>query len=180
MRRLIIASVLLLFVLLLVVLGFGLTRDPSRISSPLINKPMPEFSLSVLQQPHITLSNHDLLTGSPYLLNVWASWCAACRTEHPLLLQLAKQKTIPIFGLNYRDQREDANTWLQRLGDPYEVVLFDPEGRTGIDLGVYGAPETYVVDRNGVIVHKHIGPISPDDWRNDLQPVINRLLTEQP
>jgi cytochrome c biogenesis protein CcmG/thiol:disulfide interchange protein DsbE len=179
MRRLIIAFVLLLFVLLLVVLGFGLTRDPSRVSSPLINKPMPEFSLSLLSRPDINLSNRDL-AGRPYLLNVWASWCAACRVEHPLLLQLAEQKTIPIYGLNYRDQRDDAATWLQRLGDPYEAVLYDPEGRTGIDLGVYGAPETYVVDRNGVIVHKHIGPISPDDWRNDLQPIINRLLTEQP
>jgi cytochrome c biogenesis protein CcmG/thiol:disulfide interchange protein DsbE len=176
MRRLL---PLIVFVLLVVVLGVGLTRDPSLVSSPLINKPLPEFSLTLLHRPEITVSKADL-GGRPYLLNVWASWCAACRIEHPLLLQLAAQKTIPIYGLNYRDKREDAHQWLQRLGDPYDAVLFDPEGRTGIDLGVYGAPETYIVDRNGVIVYKHIGPINQADWQDRLQPIITRLSAEQP
>ncbi len=162
------------FVVLLAILGYGLTRDPSLVSSPLIGKPVPDFSLTLLHKPEQSIGNNDLL-GSVYLLNVWASWCAACRMEHPLLMQLAAQKVLPIYGLNYRDTREDASGWLERYGNPYEAVFFDQQGSVGLDLGVYGAPETYLVDRNNVIAYKHIGPVTEEVWEQVLHPKILEL-----
>jgi cytochrome c biogenesis protein CcmG, thiol:disulfide interchange protein DsbE len=167
------------FLVLLAILGYGLTRDPSLVSSPLIGKPVPDFSLPLLSAPDNNISNYDL-RGSPYLLNVWASWCAACRVEHPLLIQLAEQQVLPIYGLNYRDTRENALTWLDRLGNPYKAVGFDEKGNVGLDLGVYGAPETYLVDRNNVIVYKHIGPITSAVWEQVLYPKILELQTSAP
>lgn len=169
---------IIIFLVLLAILGFGLTRDPSLVSSPLIGKELPPFSMPLLHEPGNTVGNYDL-RGSPYLLNVWASWCAACRIEHPLLMQLAEQRVLPIYGLNYRDKREDALGWLERYGNPYEAVIFDDRGNLGLDLGVYGAPETFLVDRDNVIVYKHIGPITEKVWAEDLHPKIVELQTSK-
>jgi cytochrome c biogenesis protein CcmG, thiol:disulfide interchange protein DsbE len=168
-----------LFVVLVAILGYGLTRDPSLVSSPLIGKPVPDFSLPLLSKPDNMIGNNDL-RGSVYLLNVWASWCAACRMEHPFFMELAGQQLIPIYGLNYRDTREDAQAWLERYGDPYEAVAFDGQGTVGLDLGVYGAPETYLVDRNSVIAYKHVGPITHEVWENELHPKILELQAIKP
>lgn len=168
-----------IFVVLLAILGYGLTRNPSLVSSPLIGKPLPDFSLPQLHEAKNTIGNYDL-RGSPYLLNVWASWCAACRIEHPLLMQVAEQRMLPIYGVNYRDKREDALAWLERYGNPYEAVIFDERGDLGLDLGVYGAPETFLVDRNNVIVYKHIGPITDEVWAEELHPKIIELQTSKP
>lgn len=165
---------IVVFLVLLAILGYGLTRDPSLVSSPLIGKPVPHFSLPLLSDENKIISNPDL-QGTPYLLNVWASWCAACRIEHPLLLQVAQQNAVPIHGLNYRDKREDAQVWLERLGNPYDLVAFDETGALGLDLGVYGAPETFLVDRNNVIVYKQVGPITEKVWAEELQPRIAEL-----
>lgn len=154
--------------------GYALKRDPSLVTSPLIGKPVPDFSLPLLSDPNRTIGKPDLL-GTPYLLNVWASWCAACRTEHPLLVQLARQNLVPIHGLNYRDTREDAQSWLERYGNPYDVVAFDEKGALGLDLGVYGAPETFLVDRNNVIVYKQVGPITEKVWVDVLYPKLVEL-----
>lgn len=167
-----------IFIGLLAILGYGLTRDPSLVSSPLIGKPVPDFSLPLLSEPNNNIGNYDL-RGSVYLLNVWASWCAACRVEHPLLMQLAEQRVLPIYGLNYRDKREDALGWLDRYGNPYEAIAFDQKGDVALDLGVYGAPETYLVDRNNVIVYKHIGPITNEIWAEVLHPKIVELQTSK-
>jgi cytochrome c biogenesis protein CcmG/thiol:disulfide interchange protein DsbE len=168
-----------IFAVLLAILGYGLTRDPSLVSSPLIGKPVPDFSLPLLSEPQHTIDNYDL-RGSVYLLNVWASWCASCRVEHPLLMQLAEQRMLPIYGLNYRDTREEATAWLERYGNPYEAVAFDAQGTVGLDLGVYGAPETYLVDRNNIIAYKHIGPITDEVWEQVLHPKIVELQTSTP
>jgi cytochrome c biogenesis protein CcmG/thiol:disulfide interchange protein DsbE len=165
---------IVLFMILLAILGYGLTRDPSLVSSPLIGKPVPDFSLPLLNDPNKTIGNPDML-GTPYLLNVWASWCAACRMEHPLLVELARQNVLPIHGLNYRDTREDAQSWLERYGNPYDVVAFDEKGALGLDLGVYGAPETFLIDRNNVIVYKQVGPITEKVWAEVLYPKIAEL-----
>jgi cytochrome c biogenesis protein CcmG, thiol:disulfide interchange protein DsbE len=168
-----------IFVVLLAILGYGLTRNPSLVSSPLIGKPVPDFSLPLLHEQDSTIGNYDL-RGSPYLLNVWASWCAACRVEHPLLMQVAEQRMLPVYGVNYRDTREDALAWLERHGNPYEAVIFDQRGEFGLDLGVYGAPETFLVDRNNVIVYKHIGPITEQVWADEFHSRIVELLISKP
>ncbi|HHO69558.1 MAG TPA: DsbE family thiol:disulfide interchange protein, partial [Gammaproteobacteria bacterium] len=136
---------LLLFLALAGLLYKGLSLDPHRVPSPLIGKPAPAFSLPRLQQPDAVLSSDDL-KGKVSLLNVWATWCVACRAEHPLLVQLARQG-VPIYGLNYKDKRPDAQRWLQRYGNPYLANAFDADGRVGIDWGVYGTPETFVIDK---------------------------------
>ena len=165
---------LVIFIGLVVVLAVGLSRDPRLVPSPLIGKPVPAFELPQLHDPEETFGVNDL-KGEVSLLNVWASWCASCRIEHPLLLEVAKQSTVPVYGLNYKDTREDAINWLNRLGDPYSAIAFDVEGKVGIDLGVYGAPETYIIDQNGMIAYKHIGPISAQDWKEKFLPVILKL-----
>ncbi len=163
-----------LFIALIIFLGIGLTRDPRLVPSPLIGKPVPEFALPRLQSADMEFNVNDL-KGQVSLLNVWASWCASCRIEHPLLVEVARENILPIYGLNYKDTREDALAWLERFGNPYTASAFDEHGRVAIDLGVYGAPETYIIDRNGIIAYKHIGPISNKDWETKLQPLILSL-----
>lgn len=165
---------LILFVLLGLLLAYGLNLDPRKIPSPLIGKSLPSFSLATLADPARQVSR-DELKGRVYLLNVWASWCVACRQEHPLLNELARNKAVPIIGLNYKDKREDALGWLGSLGNPYELSLTDTDGRLGIDLGVYGVPETFLIDKEGVIRYKHIGPITPEAWEQKLAPLIREL-----
>jgi cytochrome c biogenesis protein CcmG, thiol:disulfide interchange protein DsbE len=162
------------FIALLLLLGAGLGLNPRLVPSPLVGKDLPEFTLEQLRAPDQTLSRADL-TGKVSLLNAWATWCVECRREHPVLVDIAKQGAVPVYGLNYKDQRAEALTWLERLGDPYIASGFDANGRVGIDLGVYGLPETFLVDAQGVIVHKHIGPISNEIWQRDFVPVIQRL-----
>lgn len=163
-----------IFVALVALLAVGLGLNPREVPSPLVGKPVPEFTLPQLREPAKTLSRTDL-TGRPVLLNAWATWCVECRREHPVLVAIARQGNVPVYGLNYKDQRPDALQWLERLGDPYVASGFDGDGRVGIDLGVYGLPETFLIDANGTIVHKHIGPISTEIWERDFVPVIARL-----
>lgn len=165
---------LVLFIFLGLLLAYGLKLDPRKIPSPLIGKSLPAFSLPTVAEPARRVSR-DELKGRVYLLNVWASWCVACRQEHPLLNELTRNQAVPIIGLNYKDKREDALGWLGQLGNPYEVSLSDTDGRLGIDLGVYGVPETFVIDKQGVIRYKHIGPITPEAWQQKLAPKIKEL-----
>src|SRR3970282_2062135 len=165
---------LVMFAILGALLAYGLNLDPRTIPSPLIGKPLPAFSLPTVADPARRVSRDDLL-GRVYLLNVWASWCAACRQEHPLLNDLAPRKVVPIIGLNYKDKREDAVRWLAELGDPYELSLADLDGRFGIDIGVYGVPETFLIDKQGVIRYKHIGPISAEALDKKILPLIKEI-----
>ncbi len=161
---------LVIFVVLCIFLAIGLTRDPHELPSALIDKPAPAFQLAQLKDPSKTFSAEEM-KGKVWVLNVWASWCFSCREEHPLLLQYARSGELPIYGLNSKDKREDALAWLAELGDPYVLSVSDLDGRVGIDYGVYGAPETYLIDRNGVIRYKHVGPVTPDVWQQKfLQP----------
>ena len=163
-----------LFLALALFLAIGLTRDPHTLQSVLINKPAPAFRLPDLKNPGQTVSNEDM-RGKVWLLNVWASWCIACRDEHPWLIKYAQSGVVPIYGLNYKDRREDAIAWLAELGDPYVASAVDLEGRTGIDYGVYGAPETYVIDKAGMVRLKHVGPITPDVWSKTILPLVQEL-----
>jgi len=165
---------LVLFILLVAFLAIGLRHDPHEVPSPLINKPAPAFQLAQLKDPSRTFSAADM-RGKVWLLNVWASWCVTCRDEHPLLIQYARSGALPIYGLNYKDKREDALSWLGELGDPYVLSVSDNDGRVGIDYGVYGAPETYLIDREGVIRFKQIGPVTPDIWEKTVLPLANQL-----
>lgn len=167
----------LLFIALAVFLALGLKLNPKDIPSPLIDKPAPAFSLPILGIAEKQLSNQDL-QGQVWLFNVWASWCVSCREEHPLLLQLAQQSSVTLVGLNYKDQADAAIEWLSKLGNPYTVSLMDREGRTGIDYGVYGVPETFVIDKRGVIRYKHTGAVTADDLEKVFMPLINQLEAE--
>ena len=140
--------------------------DPTELPSALIGKPLPSFSLTVLEDENATKTQSDIV--GPALLNVWATWCVSCRVEHGYLNQLA-QRGIRIYGLNYKDEREAANRWLTRLGNPYVFNLFDADGKLGLNLGVYGAPETYVIDRAGTIVYRHVGILSDAVWSEKIQ-----------
>ena len=162
---------LVLFLALVAFLAIGLGRDPREVPSPLINKPAPAFRLVELKNPSRSFSSEEM-RGKVWLLNVWASWCVACRDEHPMLLELARRNDIPIYGLNYKDKPTDAISWLNELGDPYVLSVSDLDGRVGIDYGVYGAPETFLIDRDGVIRLKHIGPITPAVWDNKIAPLV--------
>jgi cytochrome c biogenesis protein CcmG/thiol:disulfide interchange protein DsbE len=165
------------FVLLGILLAYGLRLDPRRIPSPLIDKPLPEFRLPTLENPKKTLGNSDI-KGRVVLINVWASWCVACKQEHPVLLALSREKQVPLIGLNYKDKREDALAMLKTEGSPYDISIVDANGRVGIDWGVYGVPETFVVDKRGVIRYKQIGPITPEAWDKTLLPMIRKLAAE--
>ena len=165
---------LVVFGVLIGFLGVGLTLNPREVPSPLVNKPAPAFSLPQLEQPAIMLSPQDL-RGKVWLLNVWASWCVSCRQEHPVLLDLAKSGKVAIYGLNYKDQRGDALAWLANFGNPYRLSLSDTDGLVGIDYGVYGVPETFVVDKNGVIRYKQIGPVTPEALRDKILPLVREL-----
>jgi cytochrome c biogenesis protein CcmG/thiol:disulfide interchange protein DsbE len=148
--------------------------SPKDIPSPLIGKALPNFSLPVLQDPKRTVTAESL-RGRVYLLNVWASWCVECRVEHPFLNALTQGKLVPIIGLDYKDQAANGLDWLKQLGNPYELVLSDANGRVGIDLGVYGVPETFVIDKQGFIRYKHVGAVSEKVWRETLQPLLHEL-----
>jgi cytochrome c biogenesis protein CcmG/thiol:disulfide interchange protein DsbE len=163
-----------IFSALVILLGVGLTLNPREVPSPLIGKPAPHFELPQLHAPDKTFSAKDML-GKVWLLNVWASWCVACREEHPVLLDLAKSGVVPIYGLNYKDERKDGVAWLQRLGDPYQLSAYDIKGGVGIDYGVYGVPETYVIDKRGVIRYKKIGVVTPEILKQKILPLINEL-----
>ena len=168
-----------IFIILIGLFVVGLGLDPREVPSPLINKPAPEFELPRLHEPDKTIGTADLTGGGVKLVNVWASWCTACRQEHPFLMELARRGDVPIYGLNYKDARSDALNWLDRLGDPYTASAFDNDGRVGIDWGVYGVPETFVVDGKGTIRYKHIGPLGPQAWRETVYPAIQEIREEQ-
>ena len=163
-----------IFGVLVAFLAIGLNLKPREVPSPLIDKPAPAFTLAQLQEPARKLSPSDL-KGKVWLLNVWGSWCVSCRQEHPLLVELGKSNVVPIVGLNWKDDRDAALKWLDQLGNPYTVSVVDPDGRVAIDYGVYGAPETYVIDRDGVIRYKQIGPISPEVLTETILPLVRRL-----
>ena len=168
-----------LFLVLVVFLAIGLNRDPREVPSPLINKAAPTFRLPQLKEPSKTFSAEDM-RGKVWVLNVWASWCVSCRDEHPLLIEYASSGAVPIYGLNWKDKREDALGWLGELGDPYIASAVDLDGRVAIDYGVYGAPETYLIDQGGVIRYKHIGPVTRDVWNKKFLPLAQQLNREGP
>jgi cytochrome c biogenesis protein CcmG, thiol:disulfide interchange protein DsbE len=161
------------FVALAVLFAFGLNpkRDIHALPSPLIGKPAPTFTLTDVEDPGRSVSNASL-KGQVYLLNVWGTWCAACREEHAALLAISQQRVVPIIGLVYMDERDKAKQWLQQLGNPYQAVAFDTDGRTAIDWGVYGAPETFLVDAQGRVVYKYISPMTQAVWEQEFLPRI--------
>ncbi|MCC7215261.1 MAG: DsbE family thiol:disulfide interchange protein [Burkholderiales bacterium] len=165
---------LAVFVVLVVFLWVGLSRDPREVPSPLIGKPAPVFTLPQLHEPGAKLSTADM-KGQVWLLNVWASWCVSCRVEHPLLVELAKANVVPLIGLNYKDRNELGKAWLAQHGDPYRLSIVDADGRVGIDWGVYGVPETFVVDKQGIIRYKQIGPITAEALQQKILPLIREL-----
>jgi len=161
-------------VLFAALVGFfviGLHKDPSEIRSPLIGKTAPVFSLEALGDPAVRVGTADF-AGQPWLLNVWATWCGGCRQEHETLLEIAKENRVPMVGLDWRDDRALALQWLAQLGNPYAAVAFDPEGRTAIDWGVYGAPETFLISADGKVIHKRIGVMTMDIWRQEFLPLL--------
>ncbi len=168
---------LALFVVMAVFLTMGLSLNPRDIPSPLIDKPAPEFSLPALNEPVKIMSKEDF-AGKVWLLNVWASWCVSCRQEHPVFVQFARKNAVTIVGLNYKDDPSAAKQWLAQLGNPYKVSIMDQEGRTGIDYGVYGVPETFVIDKKGVVRYKHTGPVTMQDVQEILIPLIDKLKLE--
>lgn len=165
---------LAVFGLLVVVLWRGLSLDPRAVPSPLVGRPAPSFTLTRLDDPAATMRREDLL-GQVWVLNVWASWCAACVDEHPSLLRFARTKRVPLIGLNYKDQRDLGRGWLARHGNPYDASLFDANGRVGIDFGVYGVPETFVIDKQGVVRFKHVGVLTPELIESTLRPLLKEL-----
>lgn len=165
---------LAIFLVLVGFLAVGLNRDPREVPSPLIGKPAPDFALATLHDPAHTIRRDDML-GKVWMLNVWASWCGACREEHPLLVHLAQRKLLPIYGLDYKDTQPEALQWLAARGDPYDASLFDADGRVGIDFGVYGVPETFIIDRQGVIRFKQIGPLTPEVVEQRIVPLVRQL-----
>jgi cytochrome c biogenesis protein CcmG/thiol:disulfide interchange protein DsbE len=162
------------FLVLVVFLMRGLSLNPREVPSPLIGKAAPDFKLDRLAEPAQSFTPAEL-RGEVWMLNVWASWCVACRVEHPLLVQLAKGGTVPIVGLNYKDKPEAASGWLAQWGNPYTLSVKDSDGRVGIDYGVYGVPETFVIDKAGLIRFKQIGPITEDVWQKKMLPLIEEL-----
>ena len=165
------------FGLFIVVVGFlavGLTLNPRELPSPLVGKAAPEFSLPQLHDQGKTISSNDL-KGKVWLLNFWASWCGGCKDEHPVLIHLAQSGAVPIYGMDYKDQRNEALSWLREWGNPYSVVAVDELGRVGINYGVYGVPETYVIDKQGVIRYKQIGPLNDDVVAKKILPLVKEL-----
>ncbi|HTN93007.1 MAG TPA: DsbE family thiol:disulfide interchange protein [Gallionella sp.] len=162
------------FVILAVFLYVGLSLNPHEVPSPLINKPAPAFTLPQLHDPSKTFSSQDM-KGQVWLLNVWASWCVSCREEHPVLMALARKNIVPVYGLDYKDKNPDGEAWLRNGGNPYTLVATDADGRVGIDYGVYGVPETYVIDKQGVIRYKQIGAITHENLQGKILPLIAEL-----
>lgn len=165
---------LLAFVGLAVMLGVGLKLKPREVPSPFINKAAPAFVLPTLQDSQRQLSPADL-RGQVWVLNVWASWCAPCREEHPLLVAVAREPGTTVVGLNYKDDPRNAQEWLRKLGDPYLSTAVDRDGRVGIDYGVYGVPETFVIDKAGIVRLKHVGPMTEEVWARDVRPLLEKL-----
>jgi cytochrome c biogenesis protein CcmG/thiol:disulfide interchange protein DsbE len=164
----------LAFIALIALLAAGLRLNPREVPSPLVGRPAPHFELPRLDQPATTFTQKDML-GKVWILNVWASWCPPCLVEHPVITGIAKSGLAPVIGLNYKDAREDALPWLARNGNPYQLSVYDAAGRIAIDYGVYGVPETYVIDRKGVIRYKHIGPLTPEIAQKKLEPLVKEL-----
>lgn len=165
---------LVIFIVIAAFLLKGLGMNPREIPSPLIGKSVPEFSLPSLEQAETVVTNERLL-GDVYLLNVWATWCVSCRAEHQTLVELSRSGKVKIVGLNWKDERDKAQVWLRQLGNPYDINIFDKKGRTAIDLGVYGAPETFLVDSQGIIRFKHAGPVTHDLFNSQILPLIEQL-----
>jgi cytochrome c biogenesis protein CcmG, thiol:disulfide interchange protein DsbE len=165
---------LAIFLGLVLFLGAGLRLDPREVPSPLIGKPAPAFNLTLLDNPGQSIRRDDML-GKVWMLNVWASWCVACREEHPLLVAFARQNLLPIYGLNYKDKRIDGMKWIANFGNPYTASLFDEDGRVGIDWGVYGVPETFIIDKQGTVRFKQIGPVTPEVIRDRIEPLVRKL-----
>jgi cytochrome c biogenesis protein CcmG/thiol:disulfide interchange protein DsbE len=177
MRRILLFVPLLIAIVLGLFFWKGLSLDPRELPSALIDKPFPEFSLASLNDPERILGRTDLI-GEPALVNVWATWCPSCKVEHPQLMKIARNEGVPIFGINYKDDREQAKSWLRQYQNPYTLNIFDEEGRLGFDLGVYGAPETYIVDAEGVIRYRHAGPVDIATW-NTMRTLIQKIRDEQ-
>ena len=169
MRRIWLFLPLLLAIALGYILFAGLGKDPSHLDSARLGDPIPPFELELLSEPGTTVGP-EALKGQAALLNVWATWCPACRVEHPYFMTL-KEQGVPIIGLNYKDQREPALQWLEDLGNPYVFNLFDAKGSLGFDLGVYGAPETYVIDAEGRVRYRHVGVVDQRVWEEEIEPV---------
>jgi cytochrome c biogenesis protein CcmG/thiol:disulfide interchange protein DsbE len=165
---------LAIFLVMVGFLAVGLGLNPREVPSPLIDKPAPAFALPRLDQPALQVSADDM-KGQVWVLNVFASWCVPCLAEHPLVTEMARGGQFRVVGLNYKDSAADANTWLTRHGNPYSLVLADRDGRVGIDYGVYGVPETFIIDKAGVIRHKQIGPITPEALRDKILPLLKKL-----
>jgi len=174
MRSLRLLIPLAVFIVIVGFLWAGLGRDPREVPSPLVGKPAPAFELVQLKQPDKKLSTADM-KGQVWLLNVWASWCVSCRVEHPLLVELAKSNVVPVIGLNYKDKNAAGIAWLKQHGDPYRLSVVDADGRVGIDWGVYGVPETFVVDKSGIIRYKQIGPITVEALQQKILPLVREL-----
>jgi len=165
---------LIVFLVIAGFLAIGLRLDPREVPSPFIGKPAPPFTLPQLHKPDATISPADM-KGQVWLLNVWASWCTSCRAEHEVVTRVAATGEVPIIGLNYKDERNAALGWLRRLGDPYKASAVDAQGDVGIDWGVYGVPETFVIDQQGVVRHKHIGPITDKSVSETILPLVRKL-----
>ena len=165
---------LVLFLVLVVFLAIGLTRDPHEIPSPLVDKTAPAFVLPQLTDPQQRFKSEEM-RGKVWLLNAWASWCVPCQEEHPALLQLSRSGVVPVYGLNYKDVRQNALAWLDELGDPYKLIVSDTDGRVAIDYGIYGVPETFLIDRNGVIRYKQTGPITAEILDKKIIPLVKEL-----
>ena len=177
MKRALVFLPLAIFLTLVGYFAIGLTRNPSEIRSVLIDRPLPAFDLPVPDKPEARFAT-TAFKGQVSLLNIFASWCIACRAEHPVLLRLAGERAVPIYGLAWKDKPEELKAWIAELGDPYTLIGDDAQGRTAIDLGVTGAPETFVIDRKGQIRYKHVGPIDDYAWENTLQPLVKMLEAE--
>ncbi|MDR0588637.1 MAG: DsbE family thiol:disulfide interchange protein [Burkholderiales bacterium] len=173
-RKWVLLIPLCVFMILAVFFMVGLNRNPREIPSPLIGKPVPSFALPDFRSPDKTVTEKDF-AGKVWLLNVWASWCVSCREEHPVLVKYAKEIGVPIVGLNYKDKYADGAKWLNNFGDPYTLSIIDADGRFGMDLGVYGVPETFLIDKAGFIRYKQIGPISEEVLYNTIIPKIKEL-----
>jgi len=176
-KQLIFIIPVFLFVVLVGFLAVGLKLDPREVPSPLIGKPAPDFTLPVLDDPGKIITPADF-RGQVWLLNVWASWCSGCRVEHDLLLRMTENGDVMMVGMDYKDQDADARNWLRQLGNPYQLVVVDADGKAGIDWGVYGVPETFVIDKQGIVRHKHIGPVTEEAVSGTILPMVRQLEAE--
>ena len=166
---------LVIFLLMAALLWRGLSLDPKVVPSPLIDKQAPAFNLAMLEDPSRNLSTADM-KGQVWVLNVWASWCVSCRAEHEVITNLARRNLVAVVGLNYKDESSEATRWLKQFGNPYAVSVIDRDGRVGIDWGVYGVPETFVIGADGLIKYKHIGPVTHESLEQKIMPVLKELL----